>query len=251
MSTDKKRFSADGPAPRQRFWKEAGVQERADGFTITLDGKSVRLPGGNPLCVTARPLAEALAAEWAAAGLDDPKGRFTPADLPLTRIAGTKIERVRPEREHIIATLADYGAHDLLCYRAETEGPLTVRQAEEWQPWLDWLNERHGITLRVTHGMMPIKQPEPALQRLRTLLATRNDADLAALGVAVPALGSLVLGLALADGAITPAQAVAAASVDERVQMERWGEDAAILDRIAAMNEDVMDAARFMELGRR
>lgn len=245
-----KRFSPDGPAPRRRFWTQAAVVTGVEGYTVELDGKPVLLPERAPLRVRSRALAGDLAAEWQAAGADDPKKRFAAEDLPLTRIAGAMIERVTPNRAHSVETLAGYGEHDLLCYRAEVRDPLGRRQTELWQPWLDWLRDRYGVALVVTHGMMPVAQPAEAMQRLATVLAAYDDAGLAGLGVAVPALGSLTLGMALADGVLEAREAVSLATLDEQAQMERWGDDAEQLDRIATVGADVADAARFMTLAR-
>lgn len=235
---------------RRRFWKTASYIEGPEGFTITLDGRPVRLPDRAELRVKSRPLADALVSEWQDAGAADPSGRFGPADLPLTRIAGTMIERIAPDREHIVTTLTDYGRHDLLCYHAEESDPVARCQTESWQPWLDWMRSRYGITLTVTRGLMPATQPEDVITGFRNILNEQTDATLAALGVAVPALGSLILGLALADQALSADEAVRIASLDERTQMERWGEDPSVLDRIAVMAADVSDAVRFMTLAR-
>ncbi|MCH4090789.1 ATP12 family chaperone protein [Acetobacter sp.] len=245
---DRKKFPADGPAPRRRFWTQAGIEPADNGFAVLLDGKAVRLPGREILQVHSRTLAEAMAAEWQAAGMDDPQKRFAAEDLPLTRIAGTMIERVTPDRQHSVETLAGFGEHDLLCYRAESSDPLSVRQEKLWKPWLDWLRESYGVALIVTHGLMPVPQPPASLEKLKQVLSERSDAVLAALGVCVPALGSLTLGLAVIDGRLDVDQAVALATLDERAQMERWGEDVAHLDRIATMSADVTDAARFVSL---
>ena len=48
---------------------------------------------------------------------------------------------------------------------------------------------------------------------------------LAALGVAVPAMGSLVLGLALAERRLDAATAHALGALDELFQADLWGED--------------------------
>ncbi|MGH7152388.1 MAG: ATP12 family chaperone protein, partial [Acetobacteraceae bacterium] len=74
--------------------------------------------------------------------------------------------------------------------------------------------------------------------------------QLAGLGVAVPALGSLVLGLALAAGDLDAAAAHALGALDELYQVELWGEDAEASARRCAIAEDVAMATRFMELAR-
>lgn len=243
-----KKFPSDGPAPRRRFWTQATIEPMDGDFAVLLDGKPVRLPGREVLRVHSHALAEALAAEWQAAGMDDPQKRFAAEDLPLTRIAGAMIERVTPDRQHSVDTLAGYGEHDLLCYRANASDPLSVRQEGLWQPWLDWLCGTYGVSLTVTQGLMPVLQPTASLEKLKQILSGRSDAVLAALGVCVPALGSLTLGLAVIDGRLDTDRAVNIATLDERAQMERWGEDMAHLDRIATMSADVSDAVRFVAL---
>ncbi|MDA8253768.1 MAG: hypothetical protein M0Z28_31960, partial [Rhodospirillales bacterium] len=79
-------------------------------------------------------------------------------------------------------------------------------------------------------------------------LAAVGPYGLAALGVAVPALGSVVLGLALAEGALTAAEAHALATLDETYQEEFWGSDAQALARRRQIGDDVALAGRFLEL---
>ncbi|TQF76792.1 chaperone, ATP12, partial [Elioraea sp. Yellowstone] len=76
----------------------------------------------------------------------------------------------------------------------------------------------------------------------------RSPVALAALGVAVPALGSLVLGLALAERRIGPEEAHALATLDEAFQAEEWGQDAEAAARLAAIAADVRLAARILAL---
>ena len=97
---------------------------------------------------------------------------------------------------------------------------------------------------------MPIAQPAETFNALRRVLEQATPAQLAALSVAVPALGSLVLGLALVEQQADPETLVACATLDERAQMQRWGEDTEITDRIAALVREVSDAARFLALSR-
>jgi chaperone required for assembly of F1-ATPase len=230
-----------------RFWESAEVEPTPAGFRIALDGKPVRLPGGTELCLPTRKLAEAVAAEWQVAG-GRKGGRTSYADLPLTRIAGTGQVRIAPDPEPVVLELARYGESDLLCYRAAAPEALVARQAERWQPWLDWAARHYGARLSVTTGIVHVPQPAEALAALAAALAKLQPLALAALGVAVPALGSLVLGLALAEGALGPAEAYALATLDEAYQEEFWGADAEALARRQRIGEEVAVAARLLEL---
>jgi len=231
----------------KRFWDSAEIAPAAGGWQVTLDGRPMRVPGGAPLTLPAEPLARAVAAEWQAAG-GARGGETSYADLPLTRIAGTGQERIAPDPEPVVLEIARYGESDLLCYRAPDPAALALRQRDRWQPWLDWADRRFGARLLVTVGVTYVAQPVEALAALAAAVAAYDPLALAALGVAVPALGSLVLGLALADGALDAASAHALAILDETFQEEFWGTDADTLARRRRVAEDLAVAARFREL---
>jgi chaperone required for assembly of F1-ATPase len=233
----------------KRFWDQAGLDPTPDGHAILLDGKPVRLPGGAALLVGPAALAEAIAAEWQAAG-GARGGEMGFADTPLTRLAGTAQERIGPDPWPTVDAIARYGESDLLCYRAEAPETLVRRQHEAWQPWLDWAARVLAAPLRVGSGVAPLRQHQSSIATLRRAVAEQDALALAALGVAVPALGSLVLGLALAEGALDAATAHALGALDEIYQAELWGEDAEAAARRRAVAADIALAARFLALAR-
>ena len=230
----------------KRFWDRAAVAETAEGFAVQLDGKPVRLPGGGSLAVATSPLAEALAEEWQGAGTGK-GGTLSWDELPLTRLVGTALERIAPDPDATIAALAAYGGTDLLCYRVE-EPLLAAKQAKLWQPWLDWAARELGASLAVTEGLMPVRQPTASLIALERAVAAHPPLVLAALGVLVPALGSLVLGLAVVRGALPVVEAHRLAVLDETHQEEQWGLDWEAEERRARVAEDLAVAARLAGL---
>ena len=227
----------------KRFWKEAAVTEEAGRYAIKLDGRPMRLPGGPVLALQSRALAYAIAEEWSAAG-----ATLVAEDVPLTRMAGTAQERVSPDPEPTIAAIAAYGETDLLCYRAAAPDGLVRRQEQLWQPWLAWAARVHDAHLRVTSAILHIAQPHAALAALRAAIARRSAFELAGLGILVPATGSLVLGLAVADGALDAAGAHELAALDELFQAERWGEDHEAAARRRHVAADIAVATRFIRL---
>jgi len=229
----------------KRFWKQTRVVAVDEAFCVQLDGRPVKLPSGAVLSVPLQALAEAIAAEWAAAG-----EVFTPDDLPLTQLATTAQDRVRRMRIGMIEQLAGYGMNDLLCYRAVDPPALARREAEEWQPWIDWVDRQLGISLKSAPGIMHIEQPAACREGFVAALNGMDDDQLAGLGVIVPALGSLVLGLAVAAGALAPLDACACANLGELWQEARWGADDEAIARRAAVAKDVAASARFMFLCR-
>jgi len=233
----------------KRFWDQATAAPVDDGFAILLDGKPMHLPDGATLRLEHVPLAQAIAAEWQLAG-GDKGGEMTFADTPLTRLAGTAQGRIAADRWPTVDAIARYGETDLLCYRAEAPEALVRRQQAAWQPWLDWAEQRHGARLRVTAGIAAIRQHRGSIAALREAVGALDLWALAALGVAVPALGSVVLGLALADQRVDPAIAHGLGALDELFQVEQWGEDAAAAARRQAISDDIAIAARLIALTR-
>jgi len=231
----------------RRFWDRAEVAAQGGAWSVRLDGKPVRLPSAATLLLPGRGLAEKIAAEWQAAG-GGKGGETSFAELPMTRLAGTAQERIVQNPEPVVLAIARYGDSDLLCYRAEGPEALVQRQAEQWQPWLDWVAQTHGARLRTTSGVVHLQQEPEALAALAAAVAAVPYWRLAGLGVAVPALGSLVLGLAVAEFALDASQAYDLSVLDETFQAELWGEDAEASARRARIRTEVQMAGRFMAL---
>jgi len=233
----------------KRFWDSATAGPVDGGYAVLLDGRPMRLPDGAILRLAHEPLAQAIAAEWQLAG-GGKGGEMSFADTPLTRLAGTAQGRVAADPWPVVDAIARYGESDLLCYRAETPEALVRRQDEAWQPWLDWAEQRYEARLRVTTGIATIRQHRGSVVALRAAVGALDAWALASLGVAVPALGSLVLGLALAEQCLDPATAHALGALDELFQAEQWGEDAEAAARRRAVAEDIAVAARMIALTR-
>ena len=233
----------------RRFWSKATTAGgRAEGFRVLLDDRPVRLPGGAPLSAPTEALARALADEWQAAGAGS--GELTWAEVPLTRLVGTAQERIAADPEPTVRAIAEYGESDLLCYRAEGPEALVHRQARLWQPWLDWAALELDAPLRITRHVAHVAQPAESLRALGHAVAAHTPLGLAALGVAVPALGSLVLGLAMSADRLDAETAHALSVLDETFQEELWGTDAEAAKRRAEIAADVALAARLIALSR-
>jgi chaperone required for assembly of F1-ATPase len=233
----------------KRFWDKVSVALNDGEHRILLDGKPIHLPNGGVLRVGPPALAEAIAEEWRAAG-GAKGGTMSFNDTPLTRIAGTARERIAIDPASTQDAVARYGETDLLCYRAEIPRALAERQAASWQPWLDWAALTFDAPLRVTKGVLPIRQHRDSVNALRRAVGAYDPYTLAGLGILVPALGSLVLGLALVEGRIDAAEAHALGALEELFQAEQWGEDDEAAARRAMVAADIALADRLTRLAR-
>jgi chaperone required for assembly of F1-ATPase len=233
----------------KRFWDIVTLARDDEEHRILLDGKPIHLPNGGVLRVGPPALAEAIADEWRAAG-SAKGGTMSFADTPLTRIAGTARERIAFDPALTADAIARYGETDLLCYRAEIPLALAERQAREWQTWLDWAALTFDAPLRVTTGVVPVRQHHDSVGALRRVVGGYDPYVLAGLGIAVPALGSLILGLALAEAQLDAAKAHALGALEELFQMEQWGEDEEATKRRENVAADIALAERFIRLAR-
>ncbi|MTD99294.1 ATPase [Paracoccus sp. YIM 132242] len=230
----------------RRFWKASGVRPSGDGFEVALDDRPLRTPGKLPLLLPTEGLAQAVAAEW-----DAQADVIDPNTMPLTRAANSAVEKVTPQFAAVAVMLAEYGGTDLLCYRADQPAELARRQAEAWDPLVDWAATDLRAPLRITHGVIPVGQDPQALARLHGHLAELDAFGLTALHDLVTLPGSLILGLAVIRDRIDAETAFRLSRIDEDFQAEHWGRDdeaqAAAESRKAAM----LVAERLWHLSRR
>ncbi len=215
------------PTLPKRFYKEAGVEERAGLFHLTLDGRVARTPGKNALAVPSLALAEAIAREWAGQGTE-----VDPSTMPITRIVNSAIDGVAPRQAEVVDDLVRYAGSDLIYYRVSEPARLVQSQDSAWNPILDWVKESHGARFTLAEGVMHVTQPEEAIAAIRAAIE-RIDSPfaLAALHVMTTLSGSLLIALAHASGQLDADDAWAAAHVDELYQESVWGEDYEAMER--------------------
>lgn len=227
----------------KRFWTTAAVVPTEGGFTVQLDGKPVRTPLKAPLILPTEALAQEIAAEWQAV-----QGKVNPATMPFTRMANSAIDKVATQFDAVADMLADYGGSDLICYRAPQPEGLTARQAQAWDPLLDWASTTLGAQLHPTSGVMPRPQPEASLQALRRAVQALTPFQLAAFHDLVALSGSLVIALAVTRGRLDAETAWDTSRIDESWQIAEWGEDEEAAEIAALKRADFLRADRFFAL---
>ncbi len=230
---------------RKRFWTEVTVAPEDGGFAVHLDGRTVRTPGKALFLAPTRAVADAAAEEWRAQ-----EDEVRPETMPMTRAVNSAIDRVAPQIDEVRAIVAAYGGSDMLCYRASGPAELVQRQAERWDPPLDWAAREFGARLVLGEGVMHVAQPKEPVAALTAAVSRYAPLELVALHDLVGISGSLVLGLSVAHGATTADDAWAASRVDEDWQTERWGEDAEATAAAAHKRSAFLEAARLIELAR-
>lgn len=227
----------------KRFYKAVTVGVEGGGFRVMLDGRGLRTVGGQPQIVPTARLAEALAAEWSGQGEELDPARFVFRDL-----ADYAIDVVTPGKAAVVDELVPYGETDTLCYRAEPDEALGIRQRAQWEPLLTAAEARWEVRFVRVAGIMHRPQPPETLARLREDLAARDGFTLAAVKNTTSLAASLVLGLMAVEPDADVDALWDAASLEEDWQAELWGKDAEAQDRRARRHAAFAAAARFAAL---
>ena len=230
----------------KRFYDQVTAVEEGGKHHIRLDGKTVRTPSREKLCVTRSALADKICEEWRA------QGEFIdPQSMPLTQLANTAIDGVSPKIDQVVASTLNYAGSDLLCYRVDQPESLIDLQRQGWDPVLNWLKETYGAEFILGTGVMYVAQPEMSIAKIETLLQTYDASILSAVHVMTTLTGSLFLALAIAEDHMTMDQAWQAAHIDEDWQFSRWGSDADAEIRREKRFKEMQAAADFLYLARR
>lgn len=229
-------------APK-RFWKDTKATACDGGYTVTLDGRTVRTPAKTGFVLPSLALAERCAAEWEAQAEE-----IQPATMPMTRMANSALDKVSLQHGEVADMLAGYGDSDLTCYRADTPEELVARQASAWDPLLAWLDETFGVRLEPRTGVIHAPQDAAGLARLTAEVHALDNFRLAAFHDLVSLSGSLVIGFAVARGHMTPDEAWELSRIDEIWQIEQWGDDEEAAEHAALKRQAFLDAALFFQL---
>ena len=210
---------------------------------IELDAKPLKTPARKALSVPTEALAQAIENEWSECPQE-----VDPRAMPLTGMANAAVDHVAPNAPVFASDLAKYAEADLFCYRAEGPAELVAWQAAEWDPLLGWARRRFDVDFALTDSITHVAQPAATVARLAHEVAALDAYRLAALSPVVTIGGSLVAALALIEEAVPLETIWSAVSLDDRWQMERWGDDAEAVNSLENRRVDFAAAARFIRL---
>lgn len=228
---------------QKRFWKETTVAPADGGFEVLLDGRKLRTPSKAQLIVPTEAMAREIAAEW-----DAQEDKINPLTMPFTRSANSAIDKVIPQFDAVADMLCAYGETDLLCYRAESPQSLRERQAENWDPLLDWLSETYDARLKTGAGVMYFEQDAAPVERLRAAVARFTPFELTAFHDLVSLSGSLVIALAATHKEFAAVDLWNLSRIDEDWQIEQWGEDEEATAAANVKKDAFLHAVRFFAL---
>lgn len=134
-------------------------------------------------------------------------------------------QRPAPDRDALLALLLPFTETDVLCYRSDASPELAAKQAEVWDPLIDWARARYDVTFAIMAGIRHVAQPPATVAQLRAALETFDTDALPHLHALITIGGSVVVALMVAERAIDADAAFDACHLDELWQAQLWGED--------------------------
>jgi chaperone required for assembly of F1-ATPase len=218
------------------------------GFVVMLDGRPIRTPE-KALMIAATPqLAMSIAGEWQAQS-----DTIIPDTMPLTQFLTTCIDRAIPQRAAITNAALAYLDSDLLCYHADAPEALRLEQTQRWTPWLKWFEKRFGIPLETTYALNRLDQPEAAHQKTAAYIHQLNTHTFTIFQAVTNMTGSIVLGLAFTEKAITGVEAWRCTLCEElfyerTLDLEKHGLDPVEQKRRDALLLDLEAAEKYLKL---
>lgn len=223
----------------KRFYTAVEVAQVDGGYTVRLDGRTIKTPARRPLLVPAQTVARAMASEWEAQS-----ERIDPATMPMTRLVNTVIDGIAETADETRSDLARYVETDLLFYRVEGPERLVARQQAIWDPMLKGAEASLGRRFLLGEGVMHVAQPAESIAAFRRRLEAVTDPfAIAALHQMTTLTGSALIAFAILEGRLDAAAAWSAAHLDEDWNIELWGGDEEASARRSARFEDMRIAA--------
>lgn len=227
----------------RRFYKTVTTAEDDGGYVVLLDGRTLKTPGKAKLHITSAHVADLIAMEW-----DAQEKQIMPEMMPVTRLMNVASELTPNNRPSLVAEARKYGQTDMLCYRADTPATLSQRQAEAWDPILDWARTYKNIPLEITHSVLAIDQNNAALDRISSYAEEFDDLYLTLFVHLTAVFGSVILAMAVMEQYLQGSRAFELSRLDADWQAEHWGEDAETTAKAEALAQEVEALCQILEI---
>jgi chaperone required for assembly of F1-ATPase len=186
----------------------------ADGlYTVMVNEEPLRTPKGHPVQVASWELANAMADELMAGGAPDLQR------LTLYALYATQRDFVEERMDATIGAILQHLPGDFVLH-PDADPALAAKQLTAWAPFLAFLREI-GPEVPVARPLQEVQIPWELSEGLRTQLSVMSPVQLTVVLQAVTNLGSVSLGMLLAQQAIDMGQAVAALTVTAQ-HMAEW-----------------------------
>lgn len=205
---------------RKRFYQDVSISQGENGlYEVNLDRRKLKTPGGKLFTVPNEALAIAVATEW-----DAQKDTLKAYTMHLTTLCNTALDNpTLRNRDQMINAALKFLETDTVCYRVDEPYGLVELQKNEWDPVLQWIENRYDVTIGSSSSILGPEIPEVTKDTFRQHLNSYNFWSLTGLEYVITQLKSVVLSLGIVDRHLSVEQAVLLSRLEEEYQIRCWG----------------------------
>lgn len=205
---------------RKKFYESVSITQGEGGlFEINLDKRKLKTPSGKLFTVPNEALAIAVANEW-----DVQKETLKFYTMHLTTLCNTALDNpTQRTKEQMISAALKFLETDTICYRVEEPPGLVELQTNEWDPVMNWIEQRYNVVIGSSSSIMGPQIPEETKETFQQQLKSFNFWSLTGLEFVINQLKSLVLSFALIDRHLNVEEAVLLSRLEEEYQIQSWG----------------------------
>ncbi|XP_051925243.1 ATP synthase mitochondrial F1 complex assembly factor 2 [Hippocampus zosterae] len=205
---------------RKRFYQDVTISQGEGGlFEINLDRRKLKTPGGKLLTLPNEALAIAVATEW-----DAQRDSLKFYAMHLTTLCNTALDNPTQRNEdQMISAALKFLETDTVCYRVEEPYGLVDLQKNEWDPVLQWIENRYDVTIGSSSSIMGPDISQTTKDTFYQHLKSYNFWSLTGLEYVIAQLKSVVLSLGMIDRYLSVEQAVLLSRLEEEYQIQCWG----------------------------
>nr|XP_051685609.1 ATP synthase mitochondrial F1 complex assembly factor 2 isoform X3 [Oryctolagus cuniculus] len=156
--------------------------------------------------------------------VSDRPGPQSLTSVKWTTLCNTSLDNpTQRSKDQLIQAAIKFLDTDTICYRVEEPETLVELQKNEWDPVIEWAENRYGVEIGSSTSIMGPSIPARTHKVLANHLASYNMWALQGIEFVVTQLKSMVLTLGLTDLHLTVEQAVLLSRLEEEYQIQKWG----------------------------
>ncbi|XP_069917775.1 ATP synthase mitochondrial F1 complex assembly factor 2-like isoform X2 [Oryctolagus cuniculus] len=128
-------------AERKRFYQNVSISQGEGGFEINLDHRKLKTPQAKLFTVPSEALAIAVATEW-----ESQQDTIKSYTMHLTTLCNTSLDNpTQRSKDQLIRAAIKFLDTDTICYRVEEPETLVELQKNEWDPVIEWAENRDRV----------------------------------------------------------------------------------------------------------
>ncbi|XP_069917750.1 ATP synthase mitochondrial F1 complex assembly factor 2 isoform X6 [Oryctolagus cuniculus] len=129
------------PTERKRFYQNVSISQGEGGFEINLDHRKLKTPQAKFFTVPSEALAIAVATEW-----ESQQDTIKSYTMHLTTLCNTSLDNpTQRSKDQLIRAAIKFLDTDTICYKVEEPETLVELQKNEWDPVIEWAENRDRV----------------------------------------------------------------------------------------------------------